>query len=143
MYTYETEDVSWGSRRVRLLPPLGAVLLGFLIGFLVVQATTISSPPAPRAGGATARAAARPQSKAQVGAIDESAVTYYLVGSEEDKRVAEDVLSTTSGKASLGGYAIAVVASPEDEALLRSTIDDANRQVDAYGEPGFRIVDLR
>jgi hypothetical protein len=80
-------------------------------------------------------------------ALDET-LTYYLIASDEQASLVERLFNDLVPNGRVGGAAnreriIRIVTTAEEETNVRRTIDDANRQVQAYAEPGFRIVDLR
>ena len=70
---------------------------------------------------------------------------YYLVGSPEAAASMASLfqLLVASPPSLPSTYVFRSVTGEAEESQVRQTIDAANRQVEAYGEPGFRMVDLR
>jgi hypothetical protein len=103
--------------------------------------------------GSIREAAIQPAARAgttirQVETFNSDTITYYLL----DRGELASLLDTQAESDGGAGYTalrvapqsvIAVISSDMGEAALRRTIDDANKQTAAYGEPGFRLVDLR
>jgi hypothetical protein len=74
--------------------------------------------------------------------------TYYLVNSAEEATLVASVLQKLFPDGMPPArfsphYVSRIAADATEEDRVRGTVDAANHQVAAYGEPGFRIVDLR
>jgi hypothetical protein len=77
-----------------------------------------------------------------------SGFTYYLVSSSEQASLVAPLLAQLEPLEQGGGeglphHVVRIVASTEEVQATRQSLDAANEQLDRYGEPRFRLVDLR
>lgn len=90
---------------------------------------------------------ARVHANEPAAASDADNITYYLLNGTELATLAARADALQSDELTTLRVApqsvIAVISSPIAESQLRRNVDDANTQVSAFGEPAFRIVDLR
>jgi hypothetical protein len=131
------------SRSIWILPIVTALILAFLAfqGWTAAQPQQLVSPvPGPKM-------ALRPASAAEdLSRAPDTAATYYIVGSQEEAALVGRVMEQRDAEVAaprVPRHVIRIATSADEEGELRRTIDAANKQLVSYGEPLFRIVDIR
>jgi hypothetical protein len=123
--------------------------LASVLALIMLQACVASRP---RSTQPRPAEAGRPPQRAVISPpvqhTGDDTITYILVGSQQQADLVRPLLQAglpdlAGAPAAIPRQIITVAGSPEEEAQLRRTIEAANKQVLTYGEPGFRIVDLR